>query len=35
MEDDRDRYMAEINAQADGLPGYFIGFLRLDRSARP
>jgi hypothetical protein len=35
MEDDRDRYMGEINAQADGLPAYFIHFLGLDGERRP
>jgi hypothetical protein len=27
MQDDRDRYLAEIDAQADGLPEYFIAFI--------
>src|SRR4029453_5158975 len=35
MEDDRDRYMAEINVQADGLPAYFMSFLNLDGERRP
>ena len=35
MEDDRDRYLAEINAQADGLPTYVLGFLGLDADRRP
>ena len=35
MEDDRDRYLAEINAQADGLAAYFIAFLGVDGERRP
>ena len=35
MEDDRDRYLAEINAQADGLAAYFISFLDIDSERRP
>jgi membrane-associated phospholipid phosphatase len=35
MEDDRDRYMAEINAQADGLASYFIALLWLDSERYP
>ncbi|MBZ4341607.1 hypothetical protein LAM87_25335, partial [Mycobacterium tuberculosis] len=35
MEDDRDRYMAEINAQADGLAAYFISFIDIDGERRP
>jgi hypothetical protein len=35
MEDDRDRYMAEINSQADGLAAYFISFLWLDSERYP
>jgi membrane-associated phospholipid phosphatase len=35
MEDDRDRYLAEINAQADGLPNYLIQLLGLDADRRP
>jgi membrane-associated phospholipid phosphatase len=35
MEDDRDRYMGEINVQADGLPAYFMSFLNLDGERRP
>src|SRR5207247_7981231 len=35
MEDDRDRYLAEINAQADGLAAYVISFLGMDSERRP
>jgi len=35
MEDDRDRWLAEINAQADGLAGYFISLLGADAERRP
>jgi membrane-associated phospholipid phosphatase len=35
MEDDRDRYMAEINTQADGLASYFISFLWIDSERYP
>jgi len=35
MEDDRDRFMAEINSQADGLAAYFISFLGIDGERRP
>jgi hypothetical protein len=35
MEDDRDRYMGEINAQADGLAAYFIAMLGIDGERRP
>jgi membrane-associated phospholipid phosphatase len=35
MEDDRDRYLAEINAQADGLAGYLISFLGIDSERQP
>src|SRR5207247_1497382 len=35
MEDDRDRYLGEINAQADGLAGYVISFLGIDSERRP
>ena len=35
MEDDRDRYMAEINTQADGLASYFIALLWLDSERYP
>jgi membrane-associated phospholipid phosphatase len=35
MEDDRDRYLAEINAQADGLAAYVISFIDADGERRP
>ncbi len=35
MEDDRDRWLAEINYQADGLAGYFIHFLGIDSERKP
>jgi membrane-associated phospholipid phosphatase len=35
MEDDRDRYLAEINAQADGLAAYIIAFLGIDGERKP
>jgi hypothetical protein len=35
MEDDRDRYLAEIEVQADGLPAYMIAFLGIDSERRP
>jgi hypothetical protein len=35
MEDDRDRYLAEIDAQADRLPAYMIHFLGIDAERRP
>src|SRR5262249_27942891 len=35
MEDDRDRYLAEINMQADGLAAYIISFLDADSERRP
>jgi len=35
MEDDRDRYLAEINAQADGLAAYIISFLGVDSERKP
>jgi membrane-associated phospholipid phosphatase len=35
MEDDREKYLAEINAQADGLPAYVISFLGIDSDRRP
>jgi hypothetical protein len=35
MEDDRDRYLAEINAQADGLPAYVIHFIWADADRKP
>ena len=33
MEDDRDRYLAEIDVQADGLAGYFYQLARCERGA--
>jgi hypothetical protein len=35
MEDDRYRFMGEINSQADGLAAYFISFLGIDGERRP
>ena len=35
MEDDRDRWLAEANQQADGLAGYFTHFLGIDSEKRP
>jgi len=35
MEDDRDRYLGEINAQADGLAAYYIAFLNIDGERKP
>jgi membrane-associated phospholipid phosphatase len=35
MEDDRDRYMGEINVQADGLAAYIIAMLGIDGERRP
>ncbi|RYF17493.1 MAG: phosphatase PAP2 family protein [Comamonadaceae bacterium] len=35
MQDDRDRYMAEIEAQADGLPGYVIAFIGASQERHP
>jgi len=35
MEDDRGRWLDEINGQADGLPAYMISFLRIDGERRP
>ena len=35
MEDDRDRYLPEIEAQADGLPAYMMAFLGIDSERRP
>jgi membrane-associated phospholipid phosphatase len=35
MEDDRDRYLAEIMGQADGLPAYLVQFLGIDSDRRP
>jgi hypothetical protein len=35
MEDDRDRYLGEINVQADGLAAYEISFLDIDSDRNP
>jgi len=35
MEDDRDRFLAEANVQADGLAGYFISLIWADAERRP
>jgi hypothetical protein len=35
MEDDRDRFMGEINSQADGLAAYIMSFCNLDGERRP
>jgi len=35
MEDDRDRYLGEITAQADGLAAYYIAFLNIDGERKP
>jgi hypothetical protein len=35
MQDDRDRYMAEIIEQADGLAGYITAFIDTSESRRP
>ncbi len=35
MEDDRDRYLAEIDMQADGLPGYFLAFIGASQERHP
>jgi membrane-associated phospholipid phosphatase len=35
MQDDRDRYLAEIEMQADGLADYVIHFLAADRGRHP
>jgi hypothetical protein len=35
MQDDRDRYLAEIIEQADGLAGYITAFINTNESRRP
>lgn len=35
MQDDRERYLAEIEAQADGLPGYVIAFMGISHATHP
>jgi membrane-associated phospholipid phosphatase len=35
MHDDRERYLAEIEAQADGLPGYVIAFMGISHATHP
>ncbi len=35
MQDDRDRYLAEIDVQADGLADYFISFIGASEARRP
>jgi hypothetical protein len=35
MEDDRERYLDETHAQADGLPGYVIATLGIDGERKP
>lgn len=35
MQDDRDRYLAEIDAQADGVPDYFISFIGASHARHP
>jgi hypothetical protein len=35
MQDDRERYLAEIDIQADGLADYFISFLEASEARRP
>jgi membrane-associated phospholipid phosphatase len=35
MQDDRDRYLAEIDVQADGLAEYFFGFLGVSSGRYP
>ena len=35
MEDDRDRWLFEINQQADGLAGYFVSLLGIDNTSKP
>ena len=35
MQDDRDRYVAEIDGQADGLAGYMMSFIGLDTRRCP
>jgi hypothetical protein len=35
MEDDRDRFLGEINSQADGLSAYVVSFLGIDGERRP
>jgi membrane-associated phospholipid phosphatase len=35
MEDDRERYLGEIEAQADGLAAYLVSFLGIDSERRP
>ncbi len=35
MEDDRDRYLAEIEVQADGLADYLIAFIGASQARRP
>jgi len=35
MKDDRERYLAEIEAQADGLPEYFIAFIGASHARFP
>ena len=35
MQDDRDRYLAEIDVQADGLADYVIAFIGASQARRP
>ena len=35
MEDDRDRYLSEIDGQADGLAAYIVSFLGIDGERKP
>jgi membrane-associated phospholipid phosphatase len=35
MQDDRERYLAEIEVQADGLPGYVIAFIGASHATHP
>ena len=35
MQDDRERYLAEIDAQADGLPAYLLAFIGASRERHP